>query len=203
MNNKYLGKYRNESARAPWWDYSRNGAYFITINTKNRERLFGEIQDGIMNLSDVGQLANTFWLEIPDHFPGVLMDAHIVMPNHVHGILVIDKMDHDKDMVRTPNLGVPTGGTIITTDTDTMINTTINTPNHRTQQASQKWKPQTIGVIINQFKRKCTIDAWKINPNFAWQSRFHDHIIRNEHEFLRIRDYIINNPKNWETDSLG
>ena len=199
MNNKYLGKYRNESIRAPWWDYSRNGAYFITINTKNREWFFGEIQNGIMNLSDVGQLANKFWLEIPDHFPGVILDAHIIMPNHMHGILVIDKMDYGDgdDTVRTPKLGVPTDGT--TTDVTTDI---TDTTNHRTEQASKKWKPQSVGVIINQYKRKCTIDAWKINPGFAWQSRFHDHIIRNNDEFQRIRNYIINNPKNWETDSL-
>lgn len=107
MPDKYLGKYRNESTRAPWWDYSRNGAYFITINTKNREHYFGEIRDGIMNLSDVGKLANKFWLKIPDHFHGVLLDAHIVMPNHVHGILIIDKMNDGNDMVRTPKLGVP------------------------------------------------------------------------------------------------
>lgn len=155
---------------------------------KQREHFFGEIHDGMMNLSDVGQLANKFWLEIPDHFPGVILDAHIVMPNHVHGILIID-------MVRTPNLGVPTDGTDVTTDT-------TNPNRHRTQKASQKWKPQSIGVIINQYKRKCTIDAWKMNPIFAWQSRFHDHIIRNDQEFQRIRNYIINNPIKWETDSL-
>lgn len=126
------------------------------------------------------------------------------MPNHVHGILVIDKMNDGNNMVRTPKLGVPTG---VPTDipTDAPAGGTINTTdiiNHRTESASQKWKPQSIGVIINQYKRKCTIDAWKINPIFAWQSRFHDHIIRNEHEFQRIREYILNNPKNWEMDSL-
>jgi REP element-mobilizing transposase RayT len=66
----------------------------------------------------------------------------------------------------------------------------------------KKMETQSVGVIINQYKRKCTIDAWKTNPVFAWQSRYHDHIIRNDQEFQRIKEYIINNPKNWETDSL-
>jgi putative transposase len=191
MSNKYLGKYRNESARAQWWDYSRNGAYFITICTKNREHFFGEIRHGTMHLNDIGKLADKFWLEIPDHFPGVFLDVHQIMPNHMHGILVIDKMDGENcgvgivrtPVVGTPNLGVPTTG-------------------NRTELASQRWKPQSVGVIINQYKRKCTIDAWKTNSCFAWQPRFHDHIIRNDQEFQRIREYIINNPKNWESDSL-
>lgn len=181
MSDKYLGKYRNESIRAQWWDYSRNGAYFITICTKNRKHFFGEIRDGIMNLSDAGKLADKFWLEIPDHFPGVFLDAHVVMPNHVHGILIIDKMDGGGNGNCGPAIVV----------------------GNRTAMASQRWKPQSVGVIINQYKRKCTIDVWKINPDFAWQPRFHDHIIRNEQEFQRIREYIVNNPKKWESDSLN
>ncbi|NJO68999.1 MAG: hypothetical protein HC830_06660 [Bacteroidetes bacterium] len=97
-------------------------------------------------------------------------------------------------------MGVPTGGPTDIPTGDTTI-PTADIPNptrHRTESASKKWKPQSVGVIINQYKRKCTIDAWKINPGFAWQPRFHDHIIRNDQEFQRIRNYIINNPKNWE-----
>lgn len=208
MSRLFKNKYRIETTRATWWDYAGNGAYFITINTKNRECFFGEIYDGKMNYSEIGQLADKYWLEIPDHFPGVKLDAHIVMPNHMHGILIIDKMDHDGGdgmvgdagivgdggIVETPKLGVSTA--------DPSRKPTDPPARHRTGSATKKWKPQTIGVIINQYKRKCTIDAWKINPVFAWQSRFHDHIIRNDQEFQRIRNYIINNPKNWETDAL-
>lgn len=153
MNNKYLGKYRIESTRAQWWDYSRNGAYFITICTNNRDNFFGEIHDGKMNLSEIGKIADQYWLEIPDHFPGIFLDAHIIMPNHVHGILMIDKRREcgEGRIVQTPKLGV-------STDTDgTTIDGTINTTGHQTRMASQKWIPQSIGVIINQYKRICTI----------------------------------------------
>jgi len=65
------------------------------------------------------------------------------------------------------------------------------------------WKPGTLGVIINQYKRKCTIESRKIDPEFAWQSRFHDHIIRNEKSYQNISQYIINNPANWDDDKFN
>lgn len=225
MNNKYLGKYRIESTRAQWWDYSRNGAYFITICTNNRDNFFGEIHDGKMNLSEIGKIADQYWLEIPDHFPGIFLDAHIIMPNHVHGILMIDKMGEfgERRIVQTPKLGVSTdasandgsatdGSSTNSTTTDGITNGsstdctatdgTTNTTGLRTEKASQKWIPQSIGVIINQYKRICTIQSRKLNPDFAWQSLFHDHIIRNDQEFERIRNYILNNPAKWGMDSL-
>ncbi len=91
--------------------------------------------------------------------------------------------------VETPKLGVSTD-----TDTDT---------NHQTAAASQKWKPQSLGVIINQYKRIATIKSRKINAYFAWQSRFHEHIIRNDKSFQTISNYIINNPINWKNDKFN
>jgi len=72
----------------------------------------------------------------------------------------------------------------------------------KTANASKKWKSNTIGSIINQYKRICTINARKIHTDFAWQSRFHDHIIRNSAEFERIQNYISNNPLNWKDDKF-
>ncbi|MCB0846296.1 MAG: transposase, partial [Bacteroidetes bacterium] len=88
--SRYKNKYRVASARAQWWDYSWNGAYFITICTKNRRHYFGEIIDKQMELSHVGVLADVFWHEIKHHTHGVELDAFVVMPNHIHGILVLD-----------------------------------------------------------------------------------------------------------------
>ncbi|MCF8234900.1 MAG: hypothetical protein K9G67_07730 [Bacteroidales bacterium] len=65
-----------------------------------------------------------------------------------------------------------------------------------------KWKPGTPGVIINQYKRICTINARKIILGFEWQPRYHDHIIRNDKSYQTIRDYIRNNPGNWKNDKL-
>jgi len=183
MSDKFKGKYRIQSARLQNWDYSSCGLYFITICTVNRELYFGDIVNGEMILSAVGELAKAYWNEIPKHFPFVELDEFVIMPNHVHGIITINKPNdgkyNDKCNVETPNLGVST--------------TTI---------ASKKWNPGSLGVIINQYKRICTINARKIHADFAWQSRFHDHIIRNDESFQKIRDYIINNPLRWKEDQF-
>ncbi|MDR3220300.1 MAG: restriction endonuclease subunit S, partial [Dysgonamonadaceae bacterium] len=137
---KFQNKYRIPSARAQWWDYGQNGAYFVTICTAHRECYFGDVVNGEMLLSEIGKIANNHWLEISTHFPFVTLTEYVIMPNHVHGIIVIDKNDDESTplVVETPNLGVSTitpkkqGGT------------------------NDKWYAGTLGVIINQFKRICT-----------------------------------------------
>ena len=170
---KFKNKYRIESSRLKNWDYSSNGAYYITIMTKNRECFWGEILSGDMILNDLGEIVQNFWYEIPQHFPFIKLNEMIVMPNHIHGILLID---NDHSMIKTRNLGV-----------STVIN-------------RKQWKPGTIGVVINQYKRICTIKSRKKNPEFGWQSRFYDHIIRDKYDLIRIREYIRNNPQMWERD---
>jgi putative transposase len=97
MNNqkmdRYKNKYRIASARAPWWDYGWNGPYFITICTQNRKHFFGEIHDGKMALSHLGVIADILWHEIPNHTKFVKLGDFVVMPNHIHGILILDKPD--------------------------------------------------------------------------------------------------------------
>src|SRR3990172_4544079 len=90
VNDKFKGKYRIPSARWAVWDYSSNAAYFITICVANRAHDFGEIVDGEMNLSPLGQSAQDCWDEIPMHFPFVELGAFVVMPNHVHGVVIIN-----------------------------------------------------------------------------------------------------------------
>lgn len=189
MSNLYQNKYRIPSARLQNWDYGSNAMYFVTICTAHRECYFGEIVEtpnlGVSNttttpttnkpqmaLSDIGKIAQQYWIEIPNHFPFVTLGEWVVMPNHVHGIIIIDKPLGDvidDANVETPKLGVSTG---------------------------------TLGVIINQYKRIVTINARKIHADFAWQSRFHDHIIRNNESFQRISNYIANNPSKWEDDKF-
>jgi putative transposase len=188
----YKNKYRIESARLKNWDYSTEGCYFVTICTQGRNHYFGGIDNGAMMLSEIGKITEQFWREIPNHFPFVHLDEWVIMPNHVHGIIGIDKTMTTQPMesVETPNLGVSTmtAGFI------------VQTPN---LGVSTDWKPGNIGVIINQYKRICTIQSRKTNPKFAWQPRFHDHIIRNNDELIRIREYIRNNPTNWDEDDLN
>ena len=104
---KYHNKYRIKSTRLQNWDYGWNGAYFITICTHNREHYFGEIVDGKMKPTDIGELAEKYWHEIPKHFQFVKLHEFVVMPNHIHGIIVIDKCNNNV-VVETPKLGVST-----------------------------------------------------------------------------------------------
>jgi len=203
MSDKFQDKYRIPSARLQNWDYGSNAIYFVTICTQGRELYFGEIVDGKMVWSEIGEMAYRFWNEIPNHFPFVELGEYVVMPNHVHGILTFNELDDNRihgcnliatnrvetppNQVKTPKLGVSTAET--------------NGAN-RTDAASQKWYSGTLGVIINQYKRVCTINARKIHSDFAWQSRFHDHIIRNNDSFQRISNYILNNPLNWAEDKF-
>jgi REP element-mobilizing transposase RayT len=87
---KFKNKYRTTSARAKWWNYSANGGYFVTICTKNRRDYFGNIIRDKLYLSKIGQIANDCWMQIPNHFPFVKLGQFVIMPNHVHGIIVID-----------------------------------------------------------------------------------------------------------------
>lgn len=208
MAEKFKNKYRIKSVRLFEWNYTWNACYFVTICTLNREHYFGEIFDGEMKLFEIGKMAQYFWLEIPNHSINVKLDEFIVMPNHLHGIVIIDQQNNDIKtkngvgetkcgVVETPNLGV-----------STTANSLIFSPKMILMQKSKQkqiqsnfWKPGCLGVIINQFKRICTIKIQKkYNIDFTWQTRFYDHIIRNEKSLNYIREYIKNNPKNWKDD---
>ena len=91
--------HHRRSIRLKGYDYSQNGAYFVTICVQNRECLFGKIKNGEMILNDAGKMTEKYWKEIPGHFPNVILDAFVIMPNHTHGILIID------NGVRVPLVG--------------------------------------------------------------------------------------------------
>ncbi len=169
-SEKFKNRYRIKSARLKGYDYSSNGAYFITICTKNREPFFGEIIDGEMKLSEMGKIANDCWEQIPQHFPFVQLGEFVIMPNHVHGIVIIDK--NNDTIAETQNFA------------------SLNNGNKFGTQS------QNLASIIRGFKIGVTKYARNNTDIFdIWQPRFHDHIIRNEKEFERITEYIINNPK--------
>lgn len=174
---KFQNKYRIPSARLQSWDYGSNAAYFITICTHNRAHFFGDILDGIMQLNEIGQLAEKYWMEIPHHFPFVELGNFVVMPNHTHGILIINKSDDDT----TWNGGL--GDNVKTLQ----CNVSTISP-----------KPGTIPTIIRSYKSIVTKNARLIRPDFNWHPRFHDHIIRDAQSFENIQNYITNNPINWK-----
>lgn len=193
MANKYLNKYRIPSARLSSWDYGSNGAYFITICTAKRQNYFGEIINAEMHLSKIGEMANQCWLAIPDHFLFVLLDAFIVMPDHTHGIIIIDNPDNDGGGNRI----VETGHALSLREQESEPRQ-IKQPHPRFRNQGKN----TISSMIGSFKSAVTKYCNENKLPFGWQSRFHDHIIRDKDEFYRIRNYIINNPANWKEDNF-
>ena len=172
----FQNQYRIESTRLREWDYSRAGLYFVTICTRDRAHFFGEIVAGEMQLSPIGEIVAEEWQKTPQIRPNVELDASVVMPNHLHGIVGIT--------YQIPN--VETFRRNVSTDP--------NAPTARLQ-------PNPLGSIIGQFKSVCTKRIWAAGfRDFAWQTRFYDHIIRDEKSLHKIREYIINNVGRWEQD---
>ncbi len=167
----YKAKYWIKSTRLKEWDYSSLGYYFITICAKNHECVFGEILEGEMILSKIGEIVAEEWQKIEQIRPNIKLDEWIIMPNHLHGIIII--RDETKN--------------------DTSVETT--------RRVVSTLKPNSLGSIIGQFKSVSTkrIHAMGYNK-FAWQPRFYDHIIRNEKSLEKIREYIHFNPLKWDID---
>jgi REP element-mobilizing transposase RayT len=187
--DKYRGKYRIPSARWAAWDYAGNAAYFITLCTAHREHCFGVIANGAMTLTPLGQAAVDCWHEIPAHFPFVVLDEFGVMPNHVHGIVVINKPT--------------TGGVGMQNVVETQH--VVETQNFASlRNASNRFGPQSqnLASIVRGYKIGVTKCARQNNFPFAWQDRYHDHVIRDEGEYHRIRQYICENPQRWTDDAL-
>lgn len=201
--DKFRNKYRIPSARAQWWDYSNAGAYFITICTAHRTCFFGEIVTStdvetrfIASLQPTrltaslqptrsGELAIQFWRQITKQFNFIELGPFVVMPNHVHGILVINDPVETRLIASIPATAVQTqktGG--ITGQKNPMLN-------------------ENISRAVRWYKGRCTFEMRKTNTNFGWQPLFHDHIIRDDEEYLRISNYIETNPVNWENDKFN
>ncbi|PMB06814.1 transposase [Fischerella thermalis CCMEE 5198] len=182
---KFQGKYRVESTRLPNRNYAANGSYFITICTKNRDHDFGNVVSGQVHLSVIGEIAQRFWVDIPNHFDYTYIDAYVIMPNHVHGIVVIDRPEN-----------VETLQCNVSTQNDAPWDIT-----QRQFMSNISPKPGSLGAIARSYKSVVTRWCRENGHNhFAWQSRFYDHIIRADGSLDRIREYIINNPTKWEED---
>ena len=192
MIDKFQNKYRIPSARWQNWDYGSDAAYFITICTKNREHYFGEIKNGKMHLSRIGVLADVFWHEIKNHSKNIELGAFVVMPNHIHGILILNGNNVDIDtrtQVETRHaLSLPSSPS-----------PPIMAPGHQRFQNQGK---NTISSIIGSYKSAISKHAQRFGFKFEWQSRFYDHIIRDEAGYSRISEYIETNPTKWRTDKF-
>ena len=209
MSEKYRNKYRISSARAAWWNYSWPGAYFITICTRNRNHYFGEIQNGKMILSNCGILADVFWHEIPNHAKNVELGAFVVMPNHLHGILILNGFGETGgfpgSIVETRHaLSLPPQPPQSPQPSQPSQPPQPPQPPHDlsgkniAQQRFQNQGKNTVSSMVGSFKSAVTKHANRLEIEFGWQFRFHDHLIRNDAEYQRINDYTENNPFNWK-----
>ena len=212
--DRYKNKYRIPSARAQWWDYGWNGAYFITICTQNREHFFGKIRNGKMELSPLGVIADILWHEIPNRVPNVELGDFVVMPNHIHGILILDRpvgaeLVGDGGNVQTghalslpPNAPNVQTGHALSLPPD--VPTPVPTTDTRTigQKRFQNIGKNTVSSIIGSYKSAVTKHANRLGLENGWQSRFHDHIIRNDAAYQRISNYIIDNILKWQDDKF-
>ena len=197
--DKFKNKYRIPSARLPHWDYRQAGAYFITICTHNREHYFGEIKNGRMQWSGVGIIAGVLWHQIPYHAQYVELGAFVVMPNHIHGIIIITNGNNDKNNNNNNNPVVETlHATSLRRDTTPQRDTTPK----NAQMSNISPKSNSISVIVRSYKSAVSKHVHRLGFAFQWQSRFYDHIIRNDSSFERISNYIINNPANWQDDQF-
>jgi len=166
-------KYNRCSIRLKNYDYSSPGTYFITICTYNRQCLFGEIVNGEIRLNEYGEIANKYWYEIPKHYTNTQLDEYVIMPNHIHGIIFIVGAIHELPLQQ-----------------------------NEFPQLIQRRK-MLLPKIIGRFKMNAAKQINQIRQNHGipvWQRNYYEHIIRNDNELNKIREYIINNPLTWQTD---
>ena len=169
-------KHHRRSIRLKNYDYAQPGGYFITIVTYQREMLFGEIENGEMKLNGFGKIADDCWRAIPDHFPNVELGAYVVMPNHVHGVIVINDGPATNS---SPDVGA----------------------RHAWPLPPHGPKPKSIGAIVGSYKSAVTRRIGREhNATGIWQRNYHEHVIRNHEEWDRIHRYIEANPLRWAED---
>ena len=171
-------KHHRRSIRLPGYDYSQPGYYFVTICCYQRQRLFGKIIDGAMQLNQYGEIVDHEWLKSSVIRPDIKLDEYIVMPNHFHGIVIINPVGANSGSPLQPSTAIPTHPSM---------------------------KPRSLSSIIAGFKSAVTqkIDIMGNAPGTpVWQRNYYEHIIRNENALNNIRQYIINNPLSWHQDQL-
>jgi putative transposase len=182
--------HHRRSIRLPGYDYTRAGGYFITLVTYRRACLFGDIVRGEMRLNDWGQIAADCWRAIPEHYDNVGLDEFTIMPNHIHGIIVIFENGH----VHPHSVGATQWVAPTKTGTHTDCGT---------RDGNTTLPPCSIGSIIGQFKSITTKrinQYWGLHGMPIWQRNYYEHIIRNDGDLLRIRVYIHDNPARWATN---
>ncbi len=187
MSDKLFNGFRKSSIRLRRWNYNWHGKYFVTICTLGMTEYFGEVRNGKMSLNNSGKIAKDIWMKTPEHYSYVQLDEFIVMPNHIHGIIILKNFNYDKDFckdaiyrvcINEEELNRKNGGGICGQN-NPMLN-------------------HNLSRIIRWYKGRVTFEIRKKCKEFEWQSRFYEKIIRNEKALKLIRNYIKTNPKRYE-----
>lgn len=199
--NKYNPHiHHRRSIRLKGYDYAQPGLYFVTICCQNRACLFGDIVNGEMVLNDAGKIANDCWIEIPNHFPNSELHEHIVMPNHIHGIIELKSESVGAENFPPNNNNVNDGNE---TENFSPNNIRANDSIGANDDSPLRSPSKTIGSIVRGFKIGVTKWMRQNTDVFdVWQRNYFEHIIRNEKSYETISDYISNNPAKWQDDKF-
>jgi REP element-mobilizing transposase RayT len=187
MSERFRKRFgRISTIRDQWWDYSHNGLYFITINAHNKTRYFGEIVKGEMQRSNIGELAYQLLNEISLHYDWALLDEFVIMPDHIHAIIAIQKSDPESELgvalLHSPVIMLPPNEEI----------------NGGCTGVKNPMFYDNLSRVVRWFKGRMTFECRKINPEFEWQRGFDDEVIQSREEYFRIARYIRDNPTKWE-----
>jgi REP element-mobilizing transposase RayT len=215
-------KHHRRSLRLKGYDYSQAGAYFITVCVEDRACLFGEVIGDQMHLNDAGRMVLAEWNTLPVRFPTVEMDVFGVMPNHIHGIIVVataGTVARQAPVGATlvvalappaPVLGERESGAVARPRATTRVAPTTSpaTPDPAPSAPAPPDPLPTLGDIVGAFKSLTTVlyvhgvkqAVWPAFRGQLWQRNYHEHIIRDEESLNRIRQYILDNPAGWASD---
>ncbi len=172
-------RHHRHSIRLKGYDYSLSGAYFITVCVHHGQCVLGEIHDTAMRLSPYGSIVAASWESLLDHYPFIELDAFVVMPNHVHGVVAL---------VNAP------------TDTLPIEDTGLESAPPR--NVHRHGLPEIVRAF-KSFSARRINESKGIQGQPVWQRNYYEHIIRNERAYLAIREYILSNPANWGVDKLN
>jgi len=183
--------YHRRSIRLQEYDYSHPGAYFVTICTRNRECVFGDIVNGNMKCSKIGIMAEKILIETFNAHKLIKLDAYVIMPNHVHIIICIDN-----------NEGVTSNASTVDKIKSSDCRGVIYNAQNNEYYSKISPKYNSLSVVIRKYK--AGVSRW-CNKNghqyFKWQRNYYEHVIRNENDLQQTREYIISNSLKWELDS--
>lgn len=190
--------HNRRSIRLKGYDYSQAGLYFITICCYNRECLFGDVVNGEMVLNEYGTIACNEWLNTPNIRKNVELDVFVIMPNHMHGIIILNGETGWGELHSPYN--------IITDNRTGELHSPINaiSDNKMGECNSPPQGPSNnIGAIVRGYKSSVTKQFNLLNIGCTvWQRNYHEHIIRNEKSYQNISEYIVNNPAKWNDDKF-